>query len=410
MKKKAFLALAISAIGIILISGCWNYREINNLSIVAGAAIDINEKGNYEVTVEIINPKSKGKEAELEPLVLGAGGQSIFDAIRNIITRSGRRLYWSHAKVIIISEKLAKEDILTVVDWVYGDGEARPDMWFLVAREKKASDIFNVKTEVESAVSYQIDNSLKNHKSNLKFSKMELWRFIRRLSGEGFESILPTVNKTTFGRKEIIQVYGSALFQGSKMVGWLNGSQTQTLSWITMQDLAGVIVVPAKNVQSKSTENKSTESKSTENKSTEHKPAKDQPYITYEMLGTETKIKPRIINNKPQIDLEIKMSLKLIELDKTSPDYSKDEVVKKLESSVSKYLKARTQKLISKVQKEFKVDVFGFGSILFKEMPKEWGKFDTDWNNYFSKMKVNVKIKASIQESALTYKPIIERN
>ena len=41
---------------ILLLTGCWNYNELNNLAICTGIAIDKNEN-NYEITFLVSNAK-----------------------------------------------------------------------------------------------------------------------------------------------------------------------------------------------------------------------------------------------------------------------------------------------------------------------------------------------------------------
>ena len=68
MKKILFIIPLI-----LLLTGCYNYREINELAIVSG--ISITKEGNdIKLTTEVINPKkeqdaSSGEEPHLKHLV-----------------------------------------------------------------------------------------------------------------------------------------------------------------------------------------------------------------------------------------------------------------------------------------------------------------------------------------------------
>ena len=59
-KTKAIL-LAFIIIGSSILSGCWNYREIDDYSLIAGIAIDKGEEDNYEMLFEIIDVHEEGK-------------------------------------------------------------------------------------------------------------------------------------------------------------------------------------------------------------------------------------------------------------------------------------------------------------------------------------------------------------
>jgi spore germination protein KC len=49
-----------------IISGCWNYREVDQLLVVAGVALDKGKTERYAVTVEVIH-MSGGKDTKMTP-------------------------------------------------------------------------------------------------------------------------------------------------------------------------------------------------------------------------------------------------------------------------------------------------------------------------------------------------------
>src|SRR4051794_8513459 len=105
-----------SAIGLTIIilanamfcSGCWNYREIEKLGIVAGMAIDRDPKDQrYILTVEIASPTPGEKSGGSNSEIYETRGTTMFEAVRNLIIETGRKAYWSHSKVIIIGRSIA---------------------------------------------------------------------------------------------------------------------------------------------------------------------------------------------------------------------------------------------------------------------------------------------------------------
>src|SRR4051812_9098565 len=100
---------------ITILSGCWNYREIESLAIVSGVAIDKgNTEGNYHVTFELVSFKGGGRETKIESKRIEAEGNTLFDAGRNAIKISAKKLFWSHAGVAIISQDIARESIIEI--------------------------------------------------------------------------------------------------------------------------------------------------------------------------------------------------------------------------------------------------------------------------------------------------------
>jgi spore germination protein KC len=66
-KRAVFLCIFLC---VFLLCGCWNYRDLEDLNIMMGAAIDKNqENGEYKLTIEIINQAQSGGQSG------GEGGQ-----------------------------------------------------------------------------------------------------------------------------------------------------------------------------------------------------------------------------------------------------------------------------------------------------------------------------------------------
>ena len=130
----------------IILCGCWNYREIDTLAIVAGIAIDkdiITKK--YIVTTEIITTQMQGVSSIIGSELFTSEGDSIFGAMRNTIEKTGLRLFWSDAKVVIISESIAREGIIPVIDWINRSSDVRPDIWLLISKGNSASEILKIR-------------------------------------------------------------------------------------------------------------------------------------------------------------------------------------------------------------------------------------------------------------------------
>ena len=80
--KKIILSLLM----LVCLSGCWNYNELNDYSIVSGVAID-KDGDEYETSVLISNsPKNSSDSTsnESQVVVYSGKGDSIFSALKQI--------------------------------------------------------------------------------------------------------------------------------------------------------------------------------------------------------------------------------------------------------------------------------------------------------------------------------------
>lgn len=122
---------------LVSLSGCWNYSEIDDMSIVAGVAIDKNKAdNNIQMTVEMVDTQGGLQDNQTGFKLMSLTGDTIFNIARSMISLTGRKLFWSHAKVIIISEELAREGLVKVIDWYSRDTETRADVFIFISGEK----------------------------------------------------------------------------------------------------------------------------------------------------------------------------------------------------------------------------------------------------------------------------------
>lgn len=85
MKKKIILFF-LNFILLILVTGCWNYTEMEEQLVVAGFAVDQGEgEVPFLVTAEIIMP------AIGETKIVQGEGYTILDALRNISATSRKK-------------------------------------------------------------------------------------------------------------------------------------------------------------------------------------------------------------------------------------------------------------------------------------------------------------------------------
>lgn len=114
MKNKIFVLLVFC----LILCGCGNYRELNDLSVITGVAIDKDEAG-YKLSYLIANSQkaqTSSKEGEAQTTVYSGTGKNLTEAVNAIEVKSPKQLYYGHITVVIISEEIGKEGFLKVRD------------------------------------------------------------------------------------------------------------------------------------------------------------------------------------------------------------------------------------------------------------------------------------------------------
>ncbi len=217
MKKAFILALPL----LFLLCGCWDYTELNMQNYVLGMSIDY-ENDKFLICVETI--KITGEPTSLsasEGIIIKSEGLTVFDAVRDAIMTAGKKLYWGHAKLIIISEDVAAQHLPAVCDVLSRAQDIYSNISICVAKNSSAADILNSKTPSGTLISEHISNILENEEPSRRFISTQLWQLLR-----DFEyTMLPTVFLNEFPL-----VDGSAVISNEKVIGFLNGEETQIYS------------------------------------------------------------------------------------------------------------------------------------------------------------------------------------
>lgn len=367
------MTLIVCVLIIVFLVGCWDYREINDMEIVSGFAID-KEKDKYVLTVDKVMP-SKTESPCPKSKVDVDEGDTMLDAVRNIISKTGKRLYWSHAKVIIISEELAREGLIPVIDFISRDIEARADMWIIISREKTAGEILKTKCETESTISTIIDNALTNEDKVHTYHGVKIWRFIKDIEEEGKSPVLSSIKNIIRNGETYTQMYGIGVFKEDKLVGWLNDEQTKYYLFVIDKIKGGII--PLKNVSNTGTN------------------------VSIEIFDSKTRLEPEIKEGKLIINVFVETDADISEV-MGSEDFISEKGRNILIKEGEKFIENKIFTVIEKVQKEYKSDIFGFCSIFHRKYPSEWKKIKSDWDEIFADLDVNVDVTLNIKASAIS--------
>ncbi len=380
----ALLLLALAS------SGCWNRRELDELGIQLGTAVDKVGK-NFRVAVQIVIPgevSSRGSRSGNAPVTIyHAEAPTIFEAFRKLTETSPRKIYSAHIRVLIVSEEVAREGIGKAIDMFSRNPEARTDFYLMVARNSSAMEVLNIMTPLEKIPAddlyYTLDTSSREWSPTTRVSIEQL---IEQLVMEGFSPVLTGVkvlgdHKSGGKLKNVQQIdpgtnfqfIGLALFRGDKLIGWLNENQSRGYNYIrdNVSSSAGSLKCP------------------------------DGGNIVLEALRSQTKLKVDVVDSVPVATIQVKnvSSVSDVEcdIDLTNPD-----TIVKLEQQAAAKLIKTMDAVIRHVQNKYKTDIFGFGQALYQDHPRLWKQMQPDWPEHFQEMKVVYKVEYQIHRIGTT--------
>ncbi len=374
---KKYICLTLLCFSLMFLTACWNYREVDKLSLLAGVAIDKDKKTDqYELTAEIIDVTSTGKDSTFDSLLLEYSAKSIYDASRSMISISAKPLLWSHATAVIISEDIAKDGFTHILDWLARNQESRLDLYIFIAQTDKAKDILKLEALTTPIKSFEMSTIIESSKKSSIAPNVDAYELINIISTKGIDPVVPTVKeKLTQGHKTM-QVSGGAVIKDSKFVGYIDEEEIKSYLLASNKFESGILTVDISKKENKIKE---------EN-------------ITIEILKSNTKVRPIVLDDNLKMEIKIKVESKISTIDSTL-DIMKEKNILKVKASIEEKIKKDVLTLIKKMQLEYSADIFGFGENVKDNMPKLWKQIEDDWDNIYKDLQVDLDVNVHIRGS-----------
>lgn len=372
---------------ILLLTGCWNYNELNNLAICTGIAIDKNEN-NYEITFLVSNAKKNevsAKEGEAGTTTYNGTGETIKEAINDIKLKMPFKPYTGHLVVTVISENIAKEGLESILDYLARDTESRNFFYILLSKNAKAKEILEIISPLQTfpsqTIASDIDSS--SEESSLIY-KITYNDFIYTLLEQGQNPVLNSV--TILGNKEegtdtkelsdtipkaTIKIDTLGIFKEDKLIGWANKQQSEGI-----------------NILSNKTNNIYLKTKC------------EDKYITNHVEDIKLKTNIDLKNNTVKINIDGKSTISEVNCKINLED---KETINKLENDIKEELNKTIYEATNLIQNKYNADVLGYGKKIHKTNPKKWREIKDNWDEIFKNLKIetNINIKINNQGTLL---------
>ncbi len=380
MNKKKLLVTMIFFITF-LTTGCWNYIGLNEMTVVSGVAIDKYDN-NYTLSFEIYNLQKTAVGEPIKSEIIESTGETIFEAVRNAKKRTSNKLYFAQAKIIIVSEQIAKEEgINSVIDWFTRDPEIRETLQLVVSQEKSAVELLKADKLTSTTVSTDIQNIVeKDQKITSSSENKQLYKIFNILSSDGISLTLPAVHMIENDDKKVCELNGVAIFKADRLVNYLTSEETKYYILAKDKLKGGIITINTKIKDSDTDlQNISLEIKSS---------ASSQKYISQE-------------KNNIKIKISTTTEVTLGEFKELNQKLTNKDLVK-LEKEAAKIVKERIENVISKIQIDYDTDIMGFGRLLYRNNPKEWEKLKNTFDEEFKNIEVIVESKIKILNTGFT--------
>lgn len=386
MKKRVGFALKIiiCILVILSISGCWNRRELDHLSIIMGVGVDkAVEQDNIAATFQIVKPseiKSMSKEAggsgSKAYFNLKSNGTNLLSATRQATHEASRKLYWQHNQVVIFGMELAKAGLQKQLDLLFRDHESRLDVLVLVSKGT-ANEVLEITPAQGKIPAINIAQVIKGQGATSETPAIKLDQFLARLSSKTTAPIAPLVEVVSEDGKKATLIAGTAVFKQDKLVGQLDKTQTRGLLWVIDEVQSGVIEVGCDDSNDK---------------------------VALEIVHANGKVVPEIRDGK------IKIKVKIQETGNIGAQQCADNLIKvptfeSLKKKQAFVIESEIRAALDRAR-QMNTDIFGFGDAIHQHYPREWDDLKERWDEVFPVLDVEIMVETSIRGSGQATKPV----
>lgn len=369
------IAIVLTICCVTVLTGCWDVLELNRRAVVSGIGIDYDPEAEkkYQVSFQVIlADEILGKTSRgATPTSLHSGtGNTISEAIRDASHTLPRLISTAHARLMVISEDVARKGISEVMDFLDRDSDIRLSANVVITRgDIRAADIAAALTPIGKinafSVSEKIAMTAQQSGTNLMIQIDDILRDLLTTGGgpviDGV-GLLGDVREA--GKKSSLESVKSpgtvrigpiAIFKGDKLVDWLTPAESRGLVWIRNKMRKTALVIDSDQKKND---------------------------IAIDVIRSQTSLKARLDDpSHPVIQVNVSVLLSVREID-SQADLRNPEELHSIEQKANEAIASDLRAVVQKAQSA-KSDIFHFGDVIERESPAVWKKLEERWEDLF---------------------------
>ena len=393
MKTRVIILIILA----VLLNGLSDARELNELSILSGIGIDVDEEGNYIITTQVLNTQkasqsSGNNSSGSSVIVYETTSKSIHEALRDIIKKSPNKLYIAHLEVVLLSEEVAKENIKDTLDFFLRDHEESNNFMVVVSKENKPQEILKqlsatnsdpCKTIFESIKStceyegstvdyllYDILEMILNDKKELVLASISLdeendeEKAIQTLANSDKNEKQSSSDENIASKNTFI-VTELAYFKDGKFKGYLSKDDAIIYNLLCSKLKKCVLSVN-----------------------------EDEDLLTFDIIKASSNLKPIYENGKYKIKIDVNINATISE-EGEDVRKSNNNKFKEYTKEAQNSIKNDINTMLEKCEYKYKTDILGLNNLIYKKCNSSYNKLNNiNFEKYssYASFDINVKI------------------
>ncbi|MFC4777872.1 Ger(x)C family spore germination protein [Paenibacillus sp. GCM10023252] len=387
----------------IAVTGCWDLRYLDRMGVVLAVGVDKDPTERYKmrVTVQVVLPQrvaSKDSGGGGAPVMtVTDSGDTLFEAFRKMTAKTSRRLFFSHAQLLIVGESMAREGIYPLLDLIERNPEIRTNSYVLNVRGSSALQILQLTTTMEQIPASQIHQLVEvTQEAQGGTYPVTVQELTRIGSSQQFEqALIPTLEiegdksqGNTLSNIEKIKpsafpkVVTMAALRDGKLIGYLNRKESRGIGWLKNKIKNTVVKIPCPDLDG---------------------------YISMEIGSSSVEVKAKQTDSPyPEMNMKIHQTGSMHEIMCPNVNVYDEKVLEEASRLTEEAVKSEVNAAIQKVQKQMRVDVLEWGHVVYQQQPRLWKKIHRDWEQIYPKVKHKVEVITTITDAGVRGESVVK--
>ncbi|UYO35143.1 Ger(x)C family spore germination protein [Bacillus zhangzhouensis] len=363
MKKKVSCAI----LTLILLCGCWDSTNIEELNMAIGFAVDKGDQGHkLRLSMQVLVPQKIDQEANVKDptKIIETNGDSIHQIFRTTALKS-HRIFAQQLRVYLFSEELINENKFDlVINQFIRDNETRRGSLVFMTSEKPG-DILKINDDGQPASSTLSDIS-NNTKTTIRMFKPVSLGDISSAMQNNVSFAVPKVGVDQ-GK---LMLDGASIIKNRRFLTSISPLAVQSYNLLTGDGKGGIIEFEY-----------------------------DHSIYSFEIF----KLKHSIETNKTasgtyQFNVSVELDGRLSEDWNERENAFNEKYLQEIEGVVKRRLEKNVKDFIEELQHEIKADICGFYQKASIAYPKDYRKEAKHWDEIFSESDIRYKASVKIRD------------
>lgn len=250
-KKNLFLTICTIILLPLLLTGCFNYHDINKVTFPTSVIFDINDLGEAVIYLDCIKAyRSTNDSSDKGRRIIYKGeGRTAMEALEDINRASSYKLNYSQTRAYIFTEKAAKNGIKKFLDLINNNSEfqVKPSAFIYYG---DVDDLLSTVSADEEYLGLFLNDLVGKEKYNSKAVKSNINYYLSNVLMGGNTALLTSIELKENALDKKIEIDGASIFKDNILIEKINIENS--LMYNILMGTAKTGILEATNPNSKS--------------------------------------------------------------------------------------------------------------------------------------------------------------